>query len=42
MLGNVSEVIERLHKSLIGLDRTFVPSFSKCPDRWSIPAAFET
>ena len=42
MLENVSEVIERLHKSRIVLERNFVPSFSKCPDRSSIPAAFET
>ena len=42
MSWNVSEVIERLHKSLIGLDKTFAPSFRKRPDRLSIPAAFET
>ena len=42
MSWNVSEVIERLHKSLIGLDKTFAPSFRKRPDRLSIPTAFET
>ena len=40
--GNFSEVVERLHNSLIGLDKTFAPSFRKRPDRLSIPAAFET
>ena len=38
---NFLEVIERLHKSLIGLDKTFAPSFRKRPDRLSMPAAFE-
>ena len=42
MLGNFSEVIERLHKSLIGLDKTFAPSFRNRPDRLSVSAAFET
>ena len=42
MSGNLSEVIERLHKSLIGMDKTFAPSFRKRPDRLSMPAAFET
>ena len=42
MSGNFSEVIERLHKSLIGLDKTFTPSFTKWLDRLSMPAALET
>ena len=41
MSGNFSEVNERLHKSLIGLDKTFAPSFRKRPDRLSMAAAFE-
>ena len=36
--GNFSEVIERLHKSLI----CFALSFRKCQDRLWTPAAFET
>ena len=42
MSGNVSEVSERLHKLLIGLDKTFAPSFRKCPERLLVPAASET
>ena len=48
MSGNISEVIERLHKSLIGLEKTFAPSYRKRPDRLSVdlgvnlPTAFET
>ena len=42
MLGNFSEVIERLHKSLIGLDKTFALSFRNRPDRLSVSANFET
>ena len=30
---NFPEVIERLHKSVIGLPKTFAPSFKKQPDR---------
>ena len=41
-LGNFSDVIERLHKSLKGLDKYFAPSFRKCPDKLSRVAAFET
>ena len=41
MSVNFSEVIERLHMSLTGLDKTFVPSFRKRPDRLSVAAAFE-
>ena len=33
-----SEVIERLHISVIGLAKTFAPSFIKRPDRLSKPA----
>ena len=41
MSENFSEVIERLHESLIGLDKTFAPSFRKRRDRLSMPTAFE-
>ena len=37
-----SAVIERLDKSLIGLDKDFAPSFRKHPDKLSRPAAYET
>ena len=33
--------MERLHKSLIGLAKSFAPSFRKHPDRQSRPAASE-
>ena len=35
------EVIEKLHKSVIGLVKTSVPSFKKQPDRLSRPAALD-
>ena len=35
MSGNFSEVIDRLHKSLIGLDKTFASFFRKRPERLS-------
>ena len=41
-LGNFSELIERLHKSLIGLAKNFAQSFRKHPDRLLRPASFET
>ena len=40
--GNFPEVIERLHKSVIGLAKTFAPSFKKRPERLSKPAALDT
>ena len=40
--GNFSEVIERLHKLLIGFDKTFALCFRKRPDRLSIQSAFKT
>ena len=40
--GNFSEVVERLYKSLIGLDKNFAPSFRKRPEKFSRPVAFET
>ena len=40
--GNFPEVIERLNKSVIGLAKTFAPSFKKRPDRLSKPAALDT
>ena len=40
--GNFPEVIERLHKLVIGLARTLAPSFKKRPDRLSKPAALDT
>ena len=42
MSGNFSHIIGRLHNWLIGLDKTFAPSFRKRPDRLLIPTAFET
>ena len=42
MSGNFSDVIERLQKSLIGLDKSFAPFFRNHPDRLPVPAAFET
>ena len=33
---------ERLHKSVIGLAKTFAPSFKKRPDRLSKPPALDT
>ena len=39
--GDISELIERLQKSLIGLAKNFAPSFRKQPYRLSKPAAFE-
>ena len=41
MSGNVLEVIERLDKSHLGLDKTFAPSFRILPYRLLTPAAFE-
>ena len=41
-LGNFPGVIERLNKSVIGLAKTFAPSFKKRPDRLSKPAALDT
>ena len=41
MVGN-SEVIQRLHESLIGLEKRFTSFFRMCPDRLSRPAPFET
>ena len=35
-------MIERLHKSKLGLAKTFVPSFKKRLDRLSKPAALDT
>ena len=40
-LGNFPELIKRLHKSVIDLTKTFVPSFKKWPDRLSKPAALD-
>ena len=40
--GNFPEVIERLHISVIGLAKTFAPSFIKRPDRLSKLAALDT
>ena len=40
--GNFPEVIERLHNSVIGLAKTFAPSFVKRPERCSKPAALVT
>ena len=41
--GNVSEeVIQRLHKQVINLAKTFAPSFEKQPDRLSKPPALDT
>ena len=34
-------MIERLHKSVIGLAKTFAPSFKRQPDRLSKPAALD-
>ena len=34
-------LIERLHSSLIGFDKTCEPSFRKRPERSSIPAALQ-
>ena len=39
--GNFPEVMERLHKSLIGIAMTFAPLFKKRPDRLSKPAALD-
>ena len=41
MSGNVLEVIERLDKSHLGLDKTFAPSFRILSCRLLTPAAFE-
>ena len=35
-------MIERLHKSVIGLSKTFASSFKKQPDRLSKAAALDT
>ena len=40
--GNFPKVIERLRKSVLGLAKTFAPSFKKRPDRLSKPAALGT
>ena len=40
--GSLSMVIDRLHKSLIGLDKDFAPSFRECPDKLLRPVDFET
>ena len=37
--GKLPNLIERLHSSLIGFDKTREPSFRKRPERSSIPAA---
>ena len=37
--GKFPNLIERLHSSLIGFDKTLEPSFRKRPKRSSIPAA---
>ena len=39
--GMLPEVIERLHKSVIGLAKTSAPSFKKRPDKFSNPAAID-
>ena len=39
---NFPELIERSHKSVIGLAKTSAPSFKKQPDRLSEPAALDT
>ena len=39
--GNFPEVIERLHNSVIGLTKTFAPSFEKRPERLSKSAALD-
>ena len=40
--GNFPELIERLHKSVIGSAKTLAPSFKEWPDRSSKPAASNT
>ena len=40
--GNFPEVLERLHKSVIGLAKTLAPSFKKRPDRLSKRVALDT
>ena len=41
-LGKLPNLIERLHNSLIGFDKTREPSFRKRHERSSIPAALQT
>ena len=40
--GNLPEVVERVHKLVIGLARTVAPSFQKQPDRLSKPATLDS
>ena len=35
------EIIQRLQKSQIGMDKIVAPCFRKCPDQLPRPAAFE-